>query len=167
MKHKLAIALLLVFWVANIHAEDSLPLLKDGKVPQNLVELWAGYEPKKEPLEIEIKKEWESDGVVCRVVRYKVGTFKGTPSIMSAFYAFPKGGKNLPGLVQIHGGGQSASLDSVFAYAKRGYAGISINWGGNKLNFGRSQMVYEGTQTDWGKLDATHPPQRNKANIFG
>ena len=166
MKHKLAIALLLVFWVANIHAEDSLPLLKDGKVPQNLAELWAGYEPKKEPLEIEIKKEWESDGVVCRVVRYKVGTFKGTPSIMSAFYAFPKGGKNLPGLVQIHGGGQSASLDSVFAYAKRGYAGISINWGGNKLNFGRSQVAYEGLQTDWGKLDATHPPQRNKSNHF-
>ena len=56
MKHKLAVVLLLVFWVANIHAEDSLPLLKDGKVPQNLTELWAGYEPKKEPLEIEIKK---------------------------------------------------------------------------------------------------------------
>ena len=56
MKHKLAVALLLMFWVANIHAEETLPLLKDGKVPQNLAELWAGYEPKKEPLEIEIKK---------------------------------------------------------------------------------------------------------------
>jgi dienelactone hydrolase len=27
-------------------------------------------------------------------------------------------------------------------------------------------MVYDGPQTDWGKLDATHPPQRNKANHF-
>ena len=58
------------------------------------------------------------------------------------------------------------SLDSVVTYAKRGYAGISINWGGNKLNFGRTQVTYDGPQTDWGKLDATHPPQRNKANHF-
>lgn len=90
------LALLLVLRGLNVHAEDSLPLLKDGKVPQNLVELWSGYDPKKEPLEIEVKKEWESDGVICRIVRYKVGTFKGTPSIMSAFHAFPKGGKIFP-----------------------------------------------------------------------
>ncbi len=111
MSYKLVfiVALLLGFWVTNVQAEDSLPLLKDGKVPQNLVELWGGYEPKKEPLEMEVKKEWECEGVVCRIVRYKVGTFKGAPSIMSAFYAFPKGAKNLPALVQIHGGGQSPS----------------------------------------------------------
>ena len=27
-------------------------------------------------------------------------------------------------------------------------------------------MTYDGPQTDWGKLDATHPPQRNKVNHF-
>ena len=27
-------------------------------------------------------------------------------------------------------------------------------------------MTYGGPQTDWGKLDATHPPQRNKVNHF-
>ena len=66
----------------------------------------------------------------------------------------------------MHGGGQSASLDSVLTDAKRGYASLSINWGGNELNFGRTQMSYDGPQTDWGKLDATHPPQRNKVNHF-
>ena len=66
----------------------------------------------------------------------------------------------------MHGGGQSAGLDSVVTDAKRGYASIAINWGGNKLNFGRTQMTYDGPQTDWGKLDATHPPQRNKVNHF-
>ena len=49
-------------------AEESLPPLKHGKVPQNLDELWGGYDPKKEPLEIEVLKEWEQDGVVCRIV---------------------------------------------------------------------------------------------------
>jgi dienelactone hydrolase len=54
----------------------------------------------------------------------------------------------------------------VVTYAQRGYAGVSLNWGDNKLNFGGSQMSYDGPQTDWGKLDATHPPQRNPANHF-
>jgi hypothetical protein len=146
--------------------QDSLPPLKDGKVPQTLDELWGGYDPTKEPLEVEVLKEWEEDGVTCRLIRYQVGVFKGAPAKVAAFYAFPKGGAKLPAVLQMHGGGQSAGLDGVVADAKNGYAGMSLNWGGNRLNFGRSKMTYEGPQTDWGKLDATHPPQRNKANHF-
>ena len=132
--------------------------------PQSVSELWADFDPRKDPLETEVLKEWEQDGVVCRIVRYQVGVFKGAPSRVAAFYAFPKGGTKLPALVEMHGGGQSASLNSVVTYAKRGYAGISINWGGNKMSLG--QEIWSGPQTDWGKLDATHPPQRNKANHF-
>ena len=85
---------------------------------------------------------------------------------MVGLYAFPKGGTKLPGLLQIHGGGQSANLDGAVADAKRGYASLSLNWGGNKLNFGRNPPEYDGLNTDWGKVDATHPPQRNKSNHF-
>ncbi len=67
-------------------------------------------------------------------------------------------------MIQIHGGGQSASLDSVVTYAKRGYASMSINWGGNAMSIGSEK--WSGLRTDWGKLDATHPPQRNKSNHF-
>ena len=148
----------------------ALPLLESSAraadVPQTLAELWAGFEPRKDPLEIEVLKEWEQGSVVCRLIRYQVGIFKGAPAKVAAFYAFPKGGTKLPALVELHGGGQSASLNSVVTYAQRGYAGISLNWGGNKLNFGGAQMSYDGPQTDWGKLDATHPPQRNPANHF-
>ena len=133
-------------------------------IPQTLTELWAGFDPRKDPLDIEVLKEWELDGVVCRIVRYQVGVFKGAPSRVAAFYAFPKGGTKLPAILEMHGGGQSASLNSVVTYAKRGYASISINWGGNKMSLG--QETWSGPQTDWGKLDATHPPQRNKANHF-
>ena len=164
--HTWVIALTSSLMLAACIAQDSLPPLKDGKAPQTLDALWAGYDPKKEPLETEVLKEWEEDGVVCRLIRYQVGVFKGTPAKMAAFYAFPKGGTKLPAVLQMHGGGQSAGLDGVVADAKNGYAGISINWGGNKLNFGRSKMTYAGPQTDWGKLDATHPPQRNKSNHF-
>ncbi|MEI6235774.1 MAG: acetylxylan esterase [Planctomycetota bacterium] len=156
MKHTVTLlAALLLAPLAALHAAD---------VPQNVTELWADFDPRKEPLETEILKSWEQDGVICRIVRYQVGVFKGVPSKVAAFYAFPKGGTKLPALVEMHGGGQSASLNSVVTYAKRGYAGISINWGGNKMNLG--QETWSGPQTDWGKLDATHPPQRNKANHF-
>ena len=156
---------------APLHAADpsirtTLGFVGSPYIPRSLNELWAGFEEfdRTTPLEVEILKDWKQDGVVCRVVRYQVGVFKGTPSRVAAFYAFPEGGTKLPALVQMHGGGQSASLNSVVTYAQRGYAGISINWGGNKMNLG--QEAWSGPQTDWGKLDATHPPQRNKANHF-
>jgi len=144
---------------------ETLPPLKDGKVPQNLDELWAGFDPLKEPLEAELTKEWEQDGIVCRVVRYRVGIFKGQPATVAAFYAFPKGATALPGLMHIHGGGQSANLATVVTDAKRGYASLSLNWGGNKMTLADGK-IYDGPNTDWGALDATHPPQRNKVNHF-
>lgn len=145
------------------HAETLAPL-EAGKVPTTVEELWAGFDPSKEPLETEVLKEWEQDGAVCRIVRYRVGVFKGEPAVVAAFYAFPEGGTKLPALLELHGGGQSASLASVVKWAGRGYAALSLNWGGNPMRIG--QDVWSGPQTDWGRLDATHPPQRNKANHF-
>ena len=144
---------------------ETLPPLKDGKVPQNLDELWAGFDPLKEPLKSEVTKEWEQDGIVCQIIRYRVGVFKGQPATIAAFYAFPKGAKALPGLMHIHGGGQSANLATVVTDAKRGYASLSLNWGGNKMTLAGGK-IYDGLNTDWGALDATHPPQRNKVNHF-
>ena len=39
-------------------AQDSLPPLKDGKAPTNLDELWGDYNPRKEPLETQVVREW-------------------------------------------------------------------------------------------------------------
>lgn len=162
MKHFLTfIAALLLCHQTTLRAAEIEPA-----IPQTVDELWAGFADldRNTPLETEVLKAWEQEGVVCRIVRYQVGVFKGAPSRVAAFYAFPKGGTKLPTLVEMHGGGQSASLNSVVTYAKRGYASISINWGGNKMSLGSES--WDGPQTDWGKLDATHPPQRNHANHF-
>ena len=111
-------------------AEDSLPPLQDGIAPATFEETWAGFDPRKEPLDVEVLKEWEEDGVVVKVVRFRVGIFKGTKAMMAAVYGYPKGAKDLPGLVQIHGGGQSAQSSFVVKDAKNGYATISISWAG-------------------------------------
>jgi pimeloyl-ACP methyl ester carboxylesterase len=158
------IAMLVVLLVdAPATAAESLPPLKNGRVPATLDELWGNYDPRAEPLEAEIVKEWAADNAVFRYVRYTIGTFKGKKSRMLAYYAFPRGKKELPAILHIHGGGQSASFDEVKYAVDNGYAGMSINWGGNT----RLENWMEGDpNTDWGALDCTHPPQRNKANHF-
>jgi hypothetical protein len=164
MRYPLLCLTALLATLTSVCAE-TLPPLKDGKVPQNLDELWAGFDPLKEPLEAEVTKEWEIDGIVCQIVRYRVGVFKGQPATVAALFAAPKGAKSLPGLMHIHGGGQSANLGNVISDAKRGYASLSLNWGGNKMTLSDGK-IYDGLNTDWGALDATHPPQRNKVNHF-
>jgi hypothetical protein len=164
MRYPLLCLTALLAMLTSVCAE-TLPPLKDGKVPQNLDELWAEFDPLKEPLEAEVTKEWEQDGIVCQIIRYRVGVFKGQPATVAAFFAAPKGAKSLPGLMHIHGGGQSANLGTVFADAKRGYASLSLNWGGNKMTLADGK-IYDGLNTDWGAVDATHEPKRNKVNHF-
>ena len=137
-----------------------------ANIPETLEQLWADFaeQDRATPLEIEILKEWPQDNLTCRIIRYQVGIFKGAPSRVAAFYAFPTDATKLPAIIDLHGGGQSASLSTVTTFAKRGYACISLNWGGNKMALG--QETWSGAQTDWGNVDATHPPQRNKSNHF-
>ncbi len=145
---------------------ETLRPLTGQQVPSNLDELWHDFDPRREPLQTEVLQQWEQDGVICQLIRYQVGVFKGEPVKVAAFYAYRRDGKNLPAILSLHGGGQSAGFDQVLQDAKLGYASMSLNWGGNPLNFGSAKVSYSGPQTDWGKLDATHPPQRNQHNHF-
>ena len=159
---------------------ESLAPLKDGVAPGTLEELWAGYDPRAEPLEIETLKEWEDDGVVLRIVRYRIGIFKGRKAMMAAVFGYPKGGTRLPGLVQIHGGGQFADHKAPLYNARRGYATISIAWAGRisapgylvrKENValfwaGKTNDPAYKVTTDWGALDGYHAPCRNPKNAF-
>jgi hypothetical protein len=166
--------------VAASAQEETLPPLVDGIAPKNFDELWVGFDPREEPLDVEVLQEWEKDGVVMRVVRFRVGIFKGKKSMLAGIYGFPKDAKNLPCLVQIHGGGQSASEKAVFTNAKRGYATLSLAWAG-RIAAGPYTVNHEGVKlfhkgktgnpnyrvtTDWGALDAYHDPCRNKETKF-
>lgn len=100
-----------------------------GDVPDSVIATWAGFDPRAEPLEQELIRESVTGGIVTRQVRFVVGNFGGKKIRVSAYYAFPEGAKDLPGIVQIHGGGQRAYKEITQYYAARGYASISINWG--------------------------------------
>ena len=171
---------LLVGTAAVGQEQDTLPALKDDVAPQSFREMWAGFDPRSEPLEVEALKEWEEDGVVLRVVRLRIGVFKGQKALLAAVYGYPKGDTALPGLVQIHGGGQYADYRAPLYNAKRGYATISIAWAGRisapgylvreenvKLFWaGKTEDPGYRLTTDWGPLDAYHAPCRNAGNAF-
>jgi hypothetical protein len=177
---RLPMALVLTGCVAGAAGQDTRPALEGGIPPQTFEEMWSGFDPRAEPLEIETLKEWEEDGVLLRVVRYRIGVFKGQKAMMAAVYGVPKGGANLPGLVQIHGGGQYADYRAPLYNAKRGYATISISWAGRinapgyNVNPEVVKLFWDGKTddpaykptTDWGALDAYHAPCRNPGNAF-
>jgi hypothetical protein len=117
---------------------------------------------------------------VLRVVRFRIGVFKGRKAMLAGVYGFPKGGTKLPGLVQIHGGGQYADHRACLTNAKRGYATVSISWAGRisapnyRVSPREVKLFWDGKTedpdyrltTDWGVLDAYHAPCRNSKNSF-
>ena len=135
------------------------PLLAEEKIPTTVTDLWADVDPTAEPLKTKVIREWQEEGLVLRYVTYHVGTFKGKPARVAAFYAFPRGRRDLPGLVHLHGGGQRAFLHEVKYYASRGYACLSVNWGGREMEQARPGDA----NTDWGAVD---PTQQNVPGYF-
>ncbi|MDX1968549.1 MAG: acetylxylan esterase [Planctomycetaceae bacterium] len=132
---------------------------EEPKAPASVRQLWADFDPRTDPLDAKVVREWEKDGIVYRYVTYHIGTFKGKPSRMAAFYAFPKGAKKLAGLLHLHGGGQRAFLHEVAFYANRGYPCLSINWGGREME----EAMKGDPNTDWGAVD---PTQKNVPGYF-
>ncbi|MFM7057621.1 MAG: twin-arginine translocation signal domain-containing protein, partial [Planctomycetota bacterium] len=88
--------------------------ISDPPEPQSVQELWAGFDPRKEPLETELIREWREGGCVYRHVRFLVGTFRGVPARMTAIYGFPEQPRErLPAVMHNHGGGQRGFLHEV------------------------------------------------------
>jgi cephalosporin-C deacetylase-like acetyl esterase len=144
--------LTLVQCAASAGAETFTPYAP-GAVPQTVTDLWKDYDARKEPLDVEVVKEWQADGVVSRYVLFTVGTFKGSQARIAAYYSFPANGKKNAAFVWSHGGGQRAERGRGVYFASQGYATVDINWLGRPLEEGIE------VNTDWGKVDPTQGPQ--------
>ncbi len=131
----------------------------DESVPGSVAEIAADFDPTAEPLDTRVIRDWEEDGLRLRYVTFHVGTFKNRKARLAGFFAVPKSGRNLPGLLHLHGGGQRAFLHEVKYYARRGYACLSINWGGREMEQSRPGDP----NTDWGSVD---PTQQNVPGYF-
>ena len=144
--------------ILTISAKDSLaPYTKADEVPRTAAALWRSYDPKAEALEVKVHHEWKKDGVVSRLVTFKVGTFKGVDARIAAYYCFPENGKKNPAFVWSHGGGQRADRNRGHYFATQGFATIDINWLGRPLEADLDPENKWGT--DWGKIDPSQGPQ--------
>ena len=76
-------------------AQNSLSPLELGKIAQTVEELWAGYDPRAEPLKLENIREWnemiEDKQIKAQILTLTMGTFKNLVNRISTYYAYPKG----------------------------------------------------------------------------
>jgi hypothetical protein len=172
--------LILVIFGNGLIGSESLSQFLPSDPPTSYASMWHKFDPSLEPIETEIIKEWEQDEVLLRIIRYRIGVFKGKKAMMAGIYGFPKGQEKIPGLLQVHGGGQYAHHNAVITNAKRGYATLSIAWAGRLSAPGyhvgpnEVKLFWEGQRndpkykltTDWGALDAYHAPSRYGKDAF-
>ena len=76
--NRLVVILLVLMMSASVVAA--------GKVPTTIPQIAADFDPSADPLDIQVVREWEEDGLVLRYVTFHVGTFKGRSARMAAFY---------------------------------------------------------------------------------
>jgi dienelactone hydrolase len=106
-------------------------------------------------LEVEVLRSWQEDpGVTIEALRYTGERVDDKRVRVFAYRGYPIEGGNLPAVLHVHGGGQTASLDWIRFWTKRGYACISIDFCGDLP--GRTDF------TDWGPI-----PQGNMAQAGG
>ena len=186
MKSVLTFVIVYIMFSCPVLAQESgntLSPLEGTAVPQTFAEMWEGFDPGAEPIDTEVVREWEKDDAVIQVVRFRIGQFKGKVAKLAAVYGYPKSlqkGQRIPGLLQIHGGGQFADERAVIANAKRGYATLSIAWAGRisaedyRVDSDIVKLFWEEKTddpkykltTDWGNVDGYHAPTRNSGGQF-
>ena len=131
-----------------------VPVFAEDKPPASVEALWEDIDPSAEPLDVRVVRQWEEEGLVLSYLTFHIGTFKARAARIAAFYGHPRGGRKMPGLLHLHGGGQRAFLHEVKYYARRGYACLSTNWGGREME----GAMPGDPNTDWGAVD---PTQKN------
>jgi len=110
----------------------------------NPEDLWRGIDVEELPLQVKILRSWEENGCTFAKLTYVSEVTDGTEVRIFGIQGAPKAAKHLPGILHIHGGGQTASLAWVQYWAKRDYACFTYDFCGPWEN--RAEY------TDWGPL---------------
>ncbi len=85
-RHPIRLAFPAFLLTVGMVAADTLSPLAGRPPPQSVGELWASYDPDVEPLEVEVIREFEEEGVTIRMLVYTIGSLKRIPA----------SGKNMP-----------------------------------------------------------------------
>lgn len=130
-------------WEEETERTMFLPQSFDNENVKGLLgvkKLWEGFDPCKEELEVEIIEKWETNTAKFAKFYFTSEISSDGPARIFAIYGEPKNKKNIPALLHIHGGGQTAFLPWVEYFTSLGYAMISIDWCGDWA--GRTERAY-------------------------
>lgn len=116
-------------------------------------DLWRGYDPEALPLEVEVRRTWSEEGCTYQALTFTGELAGGARTRVFALQGAPERGKRLPGVLHIHGGGQTASLEWVKYWARRGYVAVSFDFCGPWEK--RTEF------TDWGPIAHANMAQAN------
>ncbi len=151
-------------WAVSLTAVLPLPAKTISQKLSTPKEVWKNFDPRAEPLEIEVLRKWAEHGANYTEF-YFTGMTNGAQKVrVYAIYSAPIGGKNLPGILHIHGGGQTVNPGWLKFWNERGYAALSFNWGGIWTNRPKVTLwgsLTQGNHSDArGKMEATEPSVR-------
>ena len=116
-------------------------------------DLWRGFDPEALPLELEVTRTWEEQGIVFQRLRFTGELAQAGKVRVFAICGAPKIGRMLPGILHVHGGGQTASLDWVRYWTQRGYVCVSFDFCGPWAQ--RTEV------TEWGPIKQGNMAQAN------
>jgi hypothetical protein len=150
--HHLQAVLLVVACTITAHraySTDQKSAAGFGQPPRHWSpeDLWRGIDVEKMPLEVEVAKRWEEDGCAYEKLTYVSEVVEGVKIRIFGIFGAPKGASHVPGILHIHGGGQTASLAWVQYWAKRGYASATYDFCG--------KWEHRTEYTDWGRSRRT------------
>src|SRR5579871_4532063 len=81
-------------------------------------ELWRDFNPEALPLDEQPVRRFDHAGIEIEAVRFTGEVVDGAKISVFALRGAPAGGKNLPGGLHVHGGGQPASAEGGAYWVK-------------------------------------------------
>jgi len=97
-----------------------------------MTSILAGTDQMGLPLQAREERELAHGPLRLKAFRFNVLDYRGRETWVAAIYGAPDGAGPFPGIVHVHGGGQTVSADDVAWCVNRGYAAISFDYTGPK-----------------------------------
>jgi len=137
--------------LASVSCAEEAPTAKIESIDQ----LWAGYDPRSLPLEVETIKSWDEGDIHLETIYFTGEVFAGEKTRVFGYLGRPRDVQGrIPGVLHIHGGGQTAYLDWPRFWARRGYACLSFDFCGDTNLPSLGPQYRREHFTRWGKVEA-------------
>ena len=94
-------------------------VIQEAGIPAMIQKAYADFDPRKDPLDIAMVKEWDEGAIHVEQLYFTGQVFDGIKTRVYAYRAAPRTGDHLPGVLYCHGGGQTAYLEWVRFWAVR------------------------------------------------